>query len=45
MTTLRTVIQTERDGMRIALDLDRLTKEDKADTVKKLKEILSRLED
>ncbi len=39
------VIQAERDGMKIALKLDRLTKEDKADTVKTLKEILSQLED
>ena len=38
-------IHVEQENIRVALNLDQLTQEKKADTVKTLKEILSRLED
>jgi class 3 adenylate cyclase/methyl-accepting chemotaxis protein len=38
-------IHVEQDNIRVALHLDRLTKKDKTDTIKTLKDILSRLED
>jgi hypothetical protein len=39
------VIRVDTDGMRIALDLDRLTTEDRAHTIETIENILSRLKD
>ena len=39
------VIRVDTDGMRIALDLDSLTTEDRAHTIETIENILSRLKD